>query len=74
MGENMKKLKLIVLNNSKELGELVDKNLKKRNDARGTYKVKITENRFSNGEGKIRIDDTVNGSDLFIISDVGNYV
>lgn len=49
----MKKLKLIVLNNSAELGNLVDKNLKKATEARGTYKVKITENRFSNGEGKI---------------------
>lgn len=69
----MKKLKLIVLNNSAELGNLVDKNLKKATEARGTYKVKITENRFSNGEGKIRIDESVNGADLFILSDVGNY-
>ncbi len=73
VGNKMKKLKLIVLNNSETLGNLVDKNLKKLNDARGTYKVKITENRFSNGEGKISIDESVNGTDLFILSDVGNY-
>lgn len=69
----MKKMKLIVLNSAKELGDLVDKRLREMNDCKTTYKTKITENRFSNGEGKIRIDESVNGMDLFILGDVGNY-
>ena len=67
-------LALLVLNNCKEFGELVEKNLQKIRKEKDTkYIIPITETRFSNGEGKITIDESVRGKDVFIISDVGNY-
>lgn len=63
----MKDLKLIVLENSQELGEKIVKHLKK------DIRIPITNNRFSNGEGKITMKKNANGSDLYILSDVGNY-
>ena len=66
-------LKLVVFENAKELGEKINKHI---NELRGTnynYIVPITSSRFSNGEGKVRIDETVRDKDLYILSDVGNY-
>lgn len=66
-------LKLIVFENAKELGIKVNKCI---NEIRGTdcnYIVPVTSSRFSNGEGKLRVDETVRDKDLYIISDVGNY-
>lgn len=38
-----------------------------------TYLIKKDEVRFSNGEGKIAIKESVRGKDIYILSDVGNY-
>ena len=69
----MSKLKLVVLNNCLELGKRVEKHLKDINKNDKNYIVKMKSDRFSNGEGKVSIGESVNGNDLFIISDVGNY-
>lgn len=69
----MSKLKLVVMNNIKELGNEVNVGLKKLNKTDKDYIVKMKSDRFSNGEGKVKIDESVNGDDLYIISDVGNY-
>ncbi len=69
----MSKLKLVVLKSAKDLGDKVNKNLKKLNKTDKNYKVDILEARFSNGEGKIKINESVNNSDIYILSDVGNY-
>ena len=66
-------LKLVVLPNAKFLGEKVDKNLKEINNSDSTYIVPITSDRFSNGEGKVKIEETVRDKDLYILSDIGNY-
>ncbi|MGM9876847.1 MAG: ribose-phosphate diphosphokinase [Bacilli bacterium] len=66
-------LKLVVLPNAKFLGEKVDENLKKINNSDSTYIVPITSDRFSNGEGKVKIEETVRDKDLYILSDIGNY-
>lgn len=66
-------LKLVVLPNAKFLGEKVDKNLKEINNSDSTYIVQITSDRFSNGEGKVKIEETVRDKDLYILSDIGNY-
>lgn len=66
-------LRLIVLENCKELGERINKHL---NELRGTnvdYRVPIENSRFSNGEGKIKILESVREKDLYVISDCGNY-
>lgn len=69
----MSKLKLVVLGSAFELGKKVNKELKKINKVDTDYIVSITEDRFSNGEGKIKINENVNNCDLYILSDVGNY-
>lgn len=69
----MSKLKLVVMNNIKELGMEVNENLKKLNKTDKDYITSMTSDRFSNGEGKVKIEDSVNGDDLYILSDVGNY-
>lgn len=69
----MEDLKLIVLDNILEMGEKINNNLKKINKNDDNYIIPITRDRFSNGEGKIKINDTIRDKDIYIISDVGNY-
>ena len=69
----MNNLKLIVLSNFLEVGKKVNLELKRIRKENTGYIIPITESRFSNGEGKIRIDDTVRDKDIYIMSDVGNY-
>ncbi len=73
---NHGKLGLIVMNSCKELGEMVENWIKQmrgieEDDVK--FIVPIEQVRFSNGEGKVKILDTVRGKDLYIITDVGNY-
>lgn len=69
-------LGLIVLSSSAELGKLIDERIKQlrgEESAEESYIIPIQEVRFSNGEGKIKLLDTVRGKDIYIIADVGNY-
>lgn len=76
---------IMALESSSELGSRInDILIKKRTEyvceavdyATGEEKsflIKMKDIRFSNGEGKIIIEDTVRGKDIFILCDVGNY-
>lgn len=71
-------LALIVLESSKKVGDKVNERLKvmRANDpinCRESYQVKVNETRFSNGEGKVVLEETVRGKDVYILCDVGNY-
>ena len=68
-------LGVIALESSKELGKKVDEHLKKKRglNPEHSYLVPIKEIRFSNGEGKVQIEQTVRGKDIYIVCDVGNY-
>ena len=66
-------LGIIAMKNIEGLAKEVDELLMKKNGATQSYLLKITESRFSNGEGKVTIDESVRGRDILIISDVGNY-
>lgn len=66
-------LRLIVLENAKDLGEKVNQHLNKYRNTNENYIVPIVNDRFNNGEGKITIKGSVREKDLYIISDVGNY-
>ena len=71
-----RKLGLIVLSNCKEQGRLVDERIKQlrgEDPSSESYIIPIEEVRFNNGEGKIRINDSVRSKDIYILSDVGNY-
>lgn len=69
----MEDLKLIVLDNIWDLGKRTNDYLKQINKNDNDYIIPITRSRFSNGEGKIKINDTVRDKDIYILSDVGNY-
>lgn len=69
----MNDLRLIVLDNMSELGKKIDECLKRINNTNESYIIPITRDRFSNGEGKIKINGTVRDKDIYILSDVGNY-
>ena len=66
-------LRLIVFNNCKEFGNAVNQDLNNIKGTNTNYIVPIKESRFSNGEGKIQISETIRSKDLYIISDVGNH-
>ena len=66
-------LGIIVLENAKELGEKLQKNLNIIRKEDANYIIPLKNSRFSNGEGKISIESTVREKDLYILSDVGNY-
>ncbi len=73
---NHGELCLIVLKSSRELGVLVDekiKALRNEQDSDESYILPIEEIRFNNGEGKVKLDESVRGKDVYIIADVGNY-
>lgn len=66
-------LKLIVMNNAKELGENVDKQLQLLTGTDKSFIINMEEVRFNNGEGKIIIKETIRKKDVYIICDVGNH-
>lgn len=66
-------LGIIALDNCKDLGLKIQKNLSKIRQTDENYLIRFEVPRFSNGEGKVTIKDTVREKILFILSDVGNY-
>jgi len=84
-GEPNGKLGIIALESAKELGDKIDYCLRKRrmsrfegyealeSDLESTYLIDVDEVRFSNGEGKVVIKESVRGKDIYILCDIGNY-
>lgn len=77
-------LGIIALNSAVELGQRVDKAIVEGRRARGenidrngqevsSYLIPIEQTRFANGEGKVRISETVRGKNIYILADVSNY-
>lgn len=69
----MDDLKIIVFDNIKTVGEDADKYLQEMNNTDKSYIMDVKRSRFSNGEGKICIEETIRDKDVFILSDIGNY-
>lgn len=69
----MDNLKIIVFDNFKKQGELIDEHLKKLTGSDKTHIIPISEVRFNNGEGKIVINESVRKKEIFILSDIGNH-
>jgi len=78
------KLGIIALESCQALGEAIDYYLcSKRNNAlkqlnfenieTESVRIPVKEVRFSNGEGKVVIEESVRGKDIYILCDVGNY-
>ena len=74
-------LALIVMDNCEAIGKYIDDHLieMRRNAMRevelipDSFVIKKKEVRFSNGEGKIFLEESVRGKDVYIITDIGNY-
>ncbi len=64
---------LIVLEGAEEFGRKVDEHIMRATGSNKSSILDISQVRFSNGEGKIKINETLRGKNVFIIADVGNY-
>lgn len=66
-------LGIIALRSCRELGEKINYHIKaKRNEDR-SYLIETEDIRFSNGEGKVKLGESIRGKDIYILCDVGNY-
>lgn len=66
-------LRLILMPNIERFGSLVDGKLKIIRNTSISTVVPIKLDRFSNGEGKATLLDSIRGKDVFLLSDVGHY-
>ncbi|MDP4179301.1 MAG: ribose-phosphate pyrophosphokinase [Bacillota bacterium] len=66
-------LGIIALRSCRELGEKIDFYIKEKRSEDKSYLINVQDVRFSNGEGKVRLDDSVRGRDIYILCDVGNH-
>lgn len=74
-------LGVIALESSAELGHKINQLLIRKREGSpynaggedNSFLVNVNEIRFSNGEGKLVLEDTVRGKDVYILCDVGNY-
>ena len=71
-------LGIIALESSLELGKKIDRHLRLERmnmnmEVPDTYLVPVQEIRFANGEGKIKLQDSVRGKDIYLLCDIGNY-
>jgi ribose-phosphate pyrophosphokinase len=81
IGENGSKpfgnLGIIALKSCRELGEKIDRHLRENLEGSEkvpkSYLIDISERRFANGEGKVIINESVRGRDIYLLCDVGNY-
>lgn len=70
------KLRLIIFESAKELGEKIDEHLLKMynlNKDEFTFIVPIKEVFFNDGHIKTEIEKTVRSKDIFFLTDIGNY-
>ena len=66
-------LGIIALESCRELGHAIDKLIQEKRGTQESFLIPIEEIRFSNGEGKVKISETVRGKDIYILCDIGNY-
>lgn len=72
-GKYENSLGIIVMNNCKEFGNSIDKKIMKLRKSSKSNIIPVDIPRFSNGESKAIIMDSVRDKDLYIISDIGNH-
>ncbi len=77
-------LGIIALKSFETIGKKIDQELLKRHrentsfdhgntENSGTFLIDTEQVRFSNGEGKVVINESVRGKDIYILCDIGNY-
>ena len=73
MSELNHELGIIALESCKELGNAIDKYIQNNRNCTESFLIPVDEIRFSNGEGKVKISESVRAKDIYILCDVGNY-
>ncbi|SFC52007.1 ribose-phosphate pyrophosphokinase [Clostridium uliginosum] len=73
MTELNHELGIIALESCRKLGNAIDKYIQNKRNCTESFLIPLNEIRFSNGEGKIKIPETIRGKDIYILCDVGNY-
>ena len=73
MNEINHELGIIALESCRELGQQVNKIIQQKRNTEESLLIPTNEIRFSNGEGKVKLPETVRGKDIYILCDVGNY-
>ncbi|AWK51487.1 phosphoribosylpyrophosphate synthetase [Clostridium beijerinckii] len=73
MSELNHELGIIALESCTEIGNAIDRYIQKIRNSNESFLIPLNEIRFSNGEGKVKISDSVRGKDIYILCDVGNY-
>ena len=73
MNEINHELGIIALESCRELGQQVNKIIQQKRNIEESLLIPTNEIRFSNGEGKVKLPETVRGNDIYILCDVGNY-
>jgi len=73
MSELNHELGIIALESCAELGNAIEKYIQNNRNCTESFLIPIDEIRFSNGEGKVKISESVRGKDIYILCDVGNY-
>ena len=66
-------LSLIVLSNCRNCGNQVNDYLKEMFGEKDGFIVSAEEVRFNNGEGKVKITESIREKDVYILCDIGNY-
>ncbi len=67
---------IIALKSCEEQGKMVNAhlcNLRGEDPEKTSYLIDIDQPRFQNGEGKVKIKESVRGKDIYILADIGNY-
>lgn len=65
-------LAIIAMKSCKEIAGPIDKKLSAKRE-KTSHLIDVDEVRFSNGEGKVVIRESIRGKDVYILCDVGNY-
>ena len=73
MNELNHELGIIALESCRELGQQVNKIIQQKRNTEESFLITTNEIRFSNGEGKVKLPESVRGKDIYILCDVGNY-
>src|SRR5471030_764859 len=73
MNELNHELGIIALESCTALANAIDQYIQKNRNCTESVLIPLEEIRFSNGEGKVRISESVRGKDIYILCDVGNY-
>lgn len=69
----MDNLGIIVLKGFQDRAEQLNKEICKITGVDKNYIIDIENPRFSNGESKVQIKESVRNKDIFIVADIGNY-